>query len=117
MYIYSIMNNLSIEDLYGKSNNDIVVELGKRFRDYRIALRLTQKNISEHTGLSVMTIARFEKGEGSAIRLDNFVALMRAIECLAAIAESIPDIPASLYESHAADDTVKHRVRRRKNEK
>lgn len=117
MYIYSVMNNLSIEDLYGKSNNDIVVELGKRFRDYRIALRLTQKNISEHTGLSVMTIARFEKGEGSAIRLDNFVALMRAIECLAAIAESIPDIPASLYESHTADDTVKHRVRRRKNEK
>ena len=58
------MNNLSMEDLYGRSNNDIVVELGKRFRDYRIALRLTQKDIAEQTGLSVMTIARLRKAKG-----------------------------------------------------
>ena len=117
MYICSVMNNLSMEDLYGRSNNDIVVELGKRFRDYRIALRLTQKDIAEQTGLSVMTIARFEKVEGSVIRLDNFVALARAIERLEGIAESIPDIPVSLYGNHTEKDIVKRRVRRRKNEK
>ncbi|MCI6427681.1 MAG: hypothetical protein MR809_02160 [Rikenellaceae bacterium] len=64
-----------------------------------------------------MTIACFEKGEGSAIRLDNYVALARAIERLEGIAESIPDILVSLYENHTEKDTVKRRVRRRKNEK
>ena len=58
-----------------------------------------------------MTIACFEKGEGSAIRLDNYVALARAIERLEGIAESIPDILVSLYENHTEKDTVKRRVR------
>ena len=34
MYICSVMNNLSMEDLYGRSNNDIIDELGKRFRSH-----------------------------------------------------------------------------------
>lgn len=117
MYICGIMNEVLAADLYGKSNNDIVIELGKRFRDYRIALRLTQKEIAEQTGLSVMTIVRFENGEGSAIRLDNFVALMRTIERLEGISELIPEIPASLYDRQTVRDNVKRRVRRRKNEK
>ena len=50
-----------MEDLYGRSNNDIVVELGKRFRDYRIALRLTQKDIAEQTGASTATISRVNR--------------------------------------------------------
>lgn len=110
------MNNILLTDIYGKSNNDIVVQLGQRFRDYRIALRLTQKEISEQTGVSVMTIVRFEKGEGSAIRLDNFVALMRAIQKLEVISEAIPDIPASLYDRQVAYN-VKRRVKKRKDEK
>lgn len=117
MYICSIMNNISLTDLYERSNNDISVQLGKRFRDYRIALRLTQKDISRQTGVSVMTIVRFENGEGSSIRLNNFVALMRAIQRLEGIAESIPEIPASLYEHPAANQSTKRRVKKRQNEK
>ena len=41
------MNNLDLTELYGRSNNDIIVELGRRFRAYRIALRMTQKDIAE----------------------------------------------------------------------
>lgn len=111
------MNNISLTDLYERSNNDISVQLGKRFRDYRIALRLTQKDISRQTGVSVMTIVRFENGEGSSIRLNNFVALMRAIQRLEGIAESIPEIPASLYEYPAANKSTKQRVKKRQNEK
>ena len=84
MYICSAMNTFLLNDIYEKSNNDIVVELGRKFRDYRIALRQTQKDVAEQAGVSVMTIVRFERGEGSAIRMDNFVALMRAIQKLEA---------------------------------
>ena len=111
------MNGYLFRDLYAKSNNDIVAELGKRFRDYRIALRLTQKEVADQTGVSVMTIVRFERGEGSAIRLDNFVALMRAIQKLDGIADAIPDMPASLYDGPREDSLSKYRVKKRKDEK
>lgn len=111
------MNIFFISDLYEKSNNDIFVQLGSRFRDYRIALRLTQKQVSEQSGVSVMTIVRFERGEGSSIRLDNFIALMRVIQKLEGISEIIPDIPTSLYDLPARKENVKRRVRRRKDEK
>lgn len=117
MYICSVMNNIFLTDIYEKSNNDIIVQLGRRFRDYRIALRLTQKDISEQTGVSVMTIVRFERGEGSAIRLDNFIALMRAIQQLEGISEAIPDMPASLYDHQANYTGIKRRVKKRKDEK
>ncbi|MBO5979479.1 MAG: helix-turn-helix transcriptional regulator [Bacteroidales bacterium] len=111
------MNGYLFRDLYAKSNNDIVAELGKRFRDYRIALRLTQKEVADQTGVSVMTIVRFERGEGSAIRLDNFVALMRAIQKLDGIADAIPNMPVSLYDGPREDSKVKYRVKKRKDEK
>ncbi|MCQ2178233.1 MAG: helix-turn-helix domain-containing protein, partial [Bacteroidales bacterium] len=84
------MDELDIEDLYERSNNDIVSELGERFRSYRIALRLTQKDVAEQSGVSVMTVVRFEKGEGGSIRLDTFVSLLRAVQRLEGIVESIP---------------------------
>lgn len=97
MYICGNMNELERNDLYENSDNDIIVRLGLRFREYRIALRLTQKEVAEQSGVSVMTIVRFERGEGRSIRMDNFVALMRAIQRLDSISECIPDIPTSLY--------------------
>lgn len=117
MYICGVMDNFALIDIYEKSNNDIVVELGRRFRDYRIALRMTQKDIAEQTGVSVMTVLRFEKGEGATIRMDNFIALMRAIQRLEGIAESIPDIPSSLYNYSASSEKPNQRVKKRRNEK
>lgn len=112
MYIYHMYNeNL---DIYEKSTNDIIVDLGRRFRDYRIALRLTQKELSEQSGVSVTTIVRFENGEKSAIRLDNFISLMRSIQKLEMVDELIPEMPGSLYDSTAKYGV---RVKKRKNEK
>ena len=100
-----------------QSNNDIIVSLGARFRDYRMALRLTQKEISEQSGVSVMTIVRFERGESASIRLDNFVALMRSIQKLEWIAEVIPSIQTSLYDVPVGKKGSNGRVRKRKNER
>ncbi|GGJ89588.1 MULTISPECIES: helix-turn-helix domain-containing protein [Parabacteroides] len=110
-----MINELNRLDLYEKSNNDIVIDLGKRFRDYRIALRMTQKEIAYQSGVSVMTIVRFERGEGATIRLDNFISLMRAIQKLEGISECIPDMPISLYDTSIKKE--KQRVKKRSNEK
>lgn len=110
-----MINEWSRLELYGESNHNIVVDLGRRFRDYRLALRLTQKEIAEQSGVSVMTIVRFEKGEGATIRLDNFVALMRAIQKLEGIAECIPYMPESLY--NISVKKLGQRVKKRRYEK
>lgn len=112
-----MINSIEALDLYERSNNDIAEELGKRFKDYRIALRLTQKDIAEQSGVSIMTIVRFEKGEACSIRLDNLVALLRAIQRLEGITEIIPEVHRSLYEAESETKTTNRRVRRRKDEK
>ena len=92
------MKTGALQEIYAKSNNSHIVELGRRFRDYRIALRLTQKNISEQSGVSVMTIVRFENGSGGSIRLDRLVALLRSVQLLEDVADLVPEIPSSLYD-------------------
>lgn len=111
------MEEFDTTDLYERSDYDIISELGARFRDYRIALRLTQKDVAEQGGVSVMTVVRFEKGEGGSIRLDTFVSLLRAIQRLDGIAESIPEIPVSLYAEREARKKQKQRVRRKADER
>lgn len=95
MYICD-MNYESLS-LYALSNHQIAIDLGERFRKYRSQLRLTRRDISEQTGVSVITITRFENGGGSSICLNNLIALFRAIQRLESIAELLPDIPDSLY--------------------
>lgn len=91
------MINDLVQDTYEFSNGELAAQLGERFRAYRNALGLTQKDVTRQSGVSVMTIVRFENGQGGSIRLDNLIALLRAIQRLDDIDGMIPDIPKSLY--------------------
>jgi len=112
-YLYICdMNSIDLQDLYGKSNHEIAAELGARFRAYRVALRLTRKEVAEKAGISIITIARFESGQSSAISLPYYIALLRTIGHLERILDSIPDLPDSLYRK----SRTMQRVRRKKDE-
>ena len=97
MYICSMNNTNQIQDIYEYSNGELAAQLGERFRNYHSALGLSQKEVALNSGVSVMTIVRFERGQGNAIRLDNLIALLRAIQRLDDITELVPDMPESLY--------------------
>ena len=97
MYICAMRETEQIQDTYEYSNGELAAQLGDRFRNYRNSLGLSQKEIALNSGVSVMTIVRFEKGQGSSIRLDNLIALFRAIQRLDDIMELVPDMPESLY--------------------
>ena len=86
-----------IQDTYEYSNGELAAQLGERFRDYRSALGLSQKQVALQSGVSVMTIVRFERGQGNSIRLDNLIALLRAIQRLDDITGVVPEMPQSLY--------------------
>ena len=96
MYICG-MREEQLQDTYAYSNGELAAQLGERFKDYRSALGLSQKQVAIQSGVSVMTIVRFERGQGNSIRLDNLIALLRAVQRLDDIAELIPEMPQSLY--------------------
>ena len=97
MYICGMADYEQIQDTYALSNVEIAAQIGERFREYRNALGLSQKQVAIQSGVSVMTIVRFEKGQGNSIRLDNLIALLRAVQRLDDIVELIPELPQSLY--------------------
>lgn len=81
---------------------ELVKMLGVRFKDYRLQARLTQKEVAELTGLTVPTVQRFENGLSGNITLGTFLLLMKAIGCINALDELMPEQPESpyLYNDH-----------------
>lgn len=55
-----MIHNQEISQMY---TIEIVSMLGKRFKDYRIGSNLTQKQVSEKAGVSIITIRNFENGK------------------------------------------------------
>jgi transcriptional regulator with XRE-family HTH domain len=82
-------------ELYEQSGNDIIRQLGKRFSDYRKRMGLTQKEVSEKSGLSVFTISSFENGSSTGVTLASFIKLLRAIDSLDEIEKLLPELPES----------------------
>jgi len=48
----------------------------------RISRRLTQKDVSEQIGISILTVRRFENGQAYNIQMSNFIALIRLLDKL-----------------------------------
>lgn len=88
---------------------EIVQALGVRFKEYRLSRRLTQKDVSEQTGISILTIRKFENGQAYNIQMSNFIALMRLLDKLDDIERLLPEIPVSAYE---VEKIMKNRPRR-----
>ena len=50
-------------DFYEYSTPELVRLLGNRFKEYRIRCNLTQKDVSEQSGIGLTTIHKFENGK------------------------------------------------------
>ena len=62
------------------ANPEIIVELGRRFKEYRLTYRLTQKEAAEKAGVSLITLRQFENGKAYNINMGNFLALLRVVD-------------------------------------
>lgn len=83
------------DNIYEKSGAELICEVGRRYRDYRKRMGLTQKEVSHKSGLSVFTISGFEKGSGTGITMASFIKMLRAIDCLDEIEKILPPLPES----------------------
>ena len=71
--------------------------LGTRFKDYRLRSNMTQKDVSEQSGISINTITKFENGTTGSMSLNTFLLLMKAIGCIESLSEMMPELPESAY--------------------
>lgn len=55
--------------------------MGKKLKSIRLNTNMTQKELSEKSGISLMTISGFESGRG-AVSLTSFLQLLRTLEQL-----------------------------------
>lgn len=79
------------------SNPEIVMELGRRFKEYRLAHRLTQKEAAQGAGVSLLTLRQFENGKVCNITMGNFLAMLRMVDCLERMDDVLPELPVSAY--------------------
>jgi transcriptional regulator with XRE-family HTH domain len=71
------------------SNPQIEQELGKRLKNHRVDLNLSQSVIATRSGLSRRTITAIENGEGST--LTSLIAILRALNALDTLESFLPD--------------------------
>lgn len=102
-----------MKDYSEYSMTELVRLLGSRFKDYRLRANMTQKEVAEMSGLSMMTIHRFENGMVKNISLGTFLLLLKAVGSINDLNELMPEQPESPY---LYDDNQKkaQRVRHKK---
>lgn len=76
------------------TNFDTIALLGQRFKTYRKALHISQRQLHEKTGVSLFTISSFENGKGQGISISHLLSLLNALDLGASFMNLIPDIPA-----------------------
>ena len=86
-----------MEDYSEYSAPELVRMLGSRFKDYRLRASMTQKEVAEMSGLSVLTVSRFENGMVTNISLSTFLLLLKAVGCINDLNELMPEQPESPY--------------------
>jgi len=84
-------------DLREYSNTQILRMLGPRFRSYRLALNITQKEMAERAGISEATLRKFENGHLDNMTMTNFMSLLRQTGRLSELDSLLPEMPESPY--------------------
>ena len=92
-----VISMLTKENIHSLSNTEIIQSLGAQYKSYRLNANLTQKEVSEKAGVSIITLRAFETGKATNITMGNLLALLRAINNLECITEILPEIPISPY--------------------
>ena len=59
---------------------DKIVKLGLRFKEYRKALGVSQRDLHRRTGVALSTISLFENGKGHGLSLSHFYLLLDALD-------------------------------------
>mgnify|MGYP000130507859 CR=1 FL=1 len=91
-------------DFYEYSTPELVRLLGNRFKEYRIRCNLTQKDVSEQSGIGLTTIHKFENGTAGNISLSTFIVLLKVVGQINTIDNLLPELPPAKFLSKHFQD-------------
>ncbi len=86
-----------MRSLYEYSTPEIVRLLGERFRDYRMRRNLTQREVSQRSGIGLTTIHKFERGTARNVSLSTLIILLKTIGLIDNLDKVMPELPPSPY--------------------
>lgn len=94
-------------------SNQIIEELARRAKQYRIAYPLTQSELADKAGVSLRSVQKFESGKD--VQLDIFIKIVMALDLSNNFEMLIPDMSErpSAYLARAKGNT-RIRVRKKK---
>ena len=110
--IYHYMNNLSYT-----TNQDIIALLCQRLKEYRLAARISQKEMAEKSGVSLTTISHLEQGVNRNLTLNNFISLLRVLGLEQRLSELLPELPVPPMALKQMNKYIPKRVRRNSDDK
>ena len=105
--IYDYMDNLSYT-----TNQDIIALLCQRLKEYRLAARISQREMAEKSGVSLTTISHLEQGMNRNITLNNFISLLRVLGLEQRLSDLLPELPVSPMALKQMNKYIPKRVRR-----
>lgn len=99
-----IFNNDSI------TNADIVRTLGVRFRNYRLGIDKTRKEVATEAGVGLTTIYKFETGNMTDISFGTLLRLLKTVGERGNWENLLPELPESpyLYKTEKKKQRVRH---------
>lgn len=74
----------------------LVSEVGRRLREIRISMRLTQAQVADRAGMARATLIRLEQGQGGELR--GFLAVLKALDRTEALEVMLPEVLPSPIE-------------------
>ncbi len=107
MAIYDYMNNLPYT-----TNQDILALLCLRLKEYRLAARMSQREMAEKSGVSLTTISHLEQGMNRNITLNNFISLLRVLGLEQRLSDLLPELPVPPLALKQINKYIPKRVRR-----
>lgn len=105
--IYNYMNSSTYI-----TNQDIISLLCQRLKEYRLAARISQKEMAEKSGVSLTTISHLEQGVNQNITLNNFISLLRVVGMEQRLYELLPELPMPPMALKEINRFIPKRVRR-----
>lgn len=84
--------------------------LGQRFREYRMNLDFTRKQVAEQTGLSMTTLYKLETGSLTDMSMGTMLKLLRVVGLYENWKKLLPELPENPY-LYKDDFTKKQRIR------
>jgi len=95
------------------TNMDILLIFARRVKEYRLASRMSQRELAEKSGVSYTTISHFEQGKHPNLTLNNLISLLRALGMENRLAELLPELPVPPMALREINKLIPKRVRRK----